>query len=245
MIEANRVGGKLSQYDKRLKGFLLVQRDEPLYRQHGVRLLETVPDHALKRREILALAELYFISDRWRECKALMERLNTQYPEDIDLLSRYCEMLFERGDKTQARTWLRRLDQVAPESLPALKLKALDAKLQGDFALMKFEKSMLDSLTKGGRRVAASERVRLGKVFEAVELFDAAESQYRQAAIRDKNFRFQLASFLSRQGEIQEAVQLCREIATKNNIRTICTLIFNAISESTSESLCCGYEAAQ
>jgi hypothetical protein len=235
LIEANRVGGQLSQYDKRLKGFLLVQRDEPFYRQHGVRLLETVPNRALKRRELLALAELYFISDRWRECKALMERLNVQYPEDIDLLSRYCEMLFERGDETEGRNWLRRLDQVAPESLPALKLKALDAKLQGDFALMKFEKSMLDSLTKGGRRVAASERVRLGKVFEAAELFDAAESQYRQAAIRDKNFRFQLASFLSRQGTIQEAVQLCREITTKKNVRGVCTLIFNSISNRPQE----------
>ena len=235
LIEANRVGGQLSQYDKRLKGFLLVQRDEPFYRQHGVRLLETIPNRALKRRELLALAELYFISDRWRECKALMERLNVQYPEDIDLLSRYCEMLFERGDETEGRNWLRRLDQVGPESLPALKLKALDAKLQGDFALMKFEKSMLDSLTKGGRRVAASERVRLGKVFEAVELFDAAEDQYRQAAAQDKTFRFELASFLARRGEIQEAVQLCREITTKKNVRGVCTLIFNSISNRPQE----------
>ena len=229
LIEANRVGGQLSQYDKRLKGFLLVQRDEPLYRQHGVRLLETVPDHALKRREILALAELYFISDRWRECKTLMERLNTQYPEDIDLLSRYCEMLFERGDKTQARTWLRRLNQVAPESLPALKLKALNAKLQGQFALSQFKKLMLDSFSKKDRRTVVAKRLRLGKVFESADLFDAAEDQYRQAAAQDKTFRFELASFLARQGETQEAVQLCREIATKNNIRTICTLIFNAI----------------
>ena len=235
LLEANRIGGQLSQYDKRLKGFLLAQRDEPFYRQHGIRLLESIPDRSLKRRESLALAELYFISDRWRECKSLMERLNVQHPEDIDLLSRYCEMLFERGDKTQARTWLRRLNQVASDSLPALKLKALDAKLQGDFALSKFEKSILNNLTEGGRRPASWERVRIGKVLEAAELYDAAENQYRQAVSQDNKFGLDLASFLGRQGEFQEAIELCGEIVSKENVRLICTIIFNSMTSSPRE----------
>jgi len=46
----------------------------------------------------------------------------------------------------------------------------LDAKLQGDFALSKFEKSILDNLTEGGRRPASWERVRIGKILEAAEL---------------------------------------------------------------------------
>jgi tetratricopeptide (TPR) repeat protein len=235
LIEANRVAGQLSQYDKRLKGFLLAQRDEPFYRQQGIRLLETIPDRSLKRRESLALAELYFLSDRWRECKAIMEKLNVQYPEDIDLLSRYCEMLFEVGDKTQARTWLRRLNKVAPNSLPALKLKAYDAKLQGDFALSQFEKSMLDSLTKGGRRPAPWEKVRIGKVLQEAELFDAAENQLREAAKKDKKYQMDLAQFLANRGKFQEAIQLCDEILNKDNVRQICTLMFNAMASRRAE----------
>ena len=235
LLEANRVAGQLSQYDKRLKGFLLAQRDEPFYRQQGIRLLETIPDRSLKRRESLALAELYFLSDRWRECKAIMEKLNVQYPEDIDLLSRYCEMLFEVGDKTQARTWLRRLNKVAPNSLPALKLKAYDAKLQGDFALSQFEKSMLDSLTKGGRRPAPWEKVRIGKVLQEAELFDAAENQLREAAKKDKKYQMDLAQFLANRGKFQEAIQLCDEILNKDNVRQICTLMFNAMASRRAE----------
>ena len=60
-------------------------------------------------------------------------------------------------------------------------------------------------------------------------------SQYRQAAAQDKTFRFELASFLARRGEIQEAVQLCREITTKKNVRGVCTLIFNSISNRPQE----------
>ena len=235
LLEGNRVDGRLSQYDRRLKGFLLVQRDEPFYRQHGIRLLETIPDRSLKRRESLALAELYFLSDRWRECKALMERLNVQHPKDIDLLSRYCEMLFEKGENTQAERWLRRLEQVAPDSLPALKLKARDAKMQGKFALSEFEKSMLNSLTSGRQRPTGSQRVRMGKVFETAELYEAAENQYRNAATQDEKFKFELASFLGRQGKLNEAIEVCSSIVSKENVSDICTLMFNAISNSTKE----------
>ncbi|MEC8337689.1 MAG: hypothetical protein VXZ84_06055 [Planctomycetota bacterium] len=235
LLEANRVGGQLSQYDRRLKGFLLAQRDEPFYRQHGIRLLETIPERSLKRRESLALAELYFLSDRWRECKALMERLNVQHPKDIDLLSRYCEMLFEKGEDTQAERWLRRLEQVAPDSLPALKLKARDAKMQGKFALSEFEKSMLNSLSSGRQRPAGWQRVRMGKVFEAAELYEAAETQYRDAATQDEKFNFDLAAFLGRQGKLSEAIEVCTPIVSKENISDICTLLFNAISTSTQE----------
>ena len=232
LIEANRVGGQLSQYDTRLKGFLLAQRDEPIYRQHGIRLLEMVPDRALKRREMLALAELYYMSDRWRECKDLMEQLNIQYPDDIDLLARYCEMLFERKESNSGRNWLRKLKRVAPTSLPAMRMMAIEAKLGGPIELRKFEKKMLDSLAQYGEPVPANQRVRIGKVLETAGLLGASEKQYELAAKQRPPLRFQQASYLLRHGKLEEAMSICNEMADEKNVRAICTLLFSAMTSN-------------
>ena len=232
LIEANRIEGQLSQYDTRLKGFLLAQRDEPFYRKLGIRLLETIPDRALKRREMLALAELYFMSDRWRDCRDLMEQLNIQYPDDIDLLSRYCEMLFERGEENSGRNWLRKMKRVAPTSLPTMQMMAREAKLKGPVALRKLEKEMLETLAKDGKRVPVGQRIRIAKVFESADLLEASEEQYRLAADENPRLRFQLASFLPRQGKLRDAMLLCDQIVNEKNVAGICTLVFNAIANS-------------
>ena len=75
----------------------------------------------------------------------------------------------------------------------------------------------------------------MGKVFEAAELYEAAENQYRYAVARDKKFNLDLASFLGRQGKVHEAIEVCGPIVSKENVSSICTLIFNAISTSTQE----------
>ena len=229
LIEANRTGEVLSEDDTRAKGFILAKRREPYFRLAGIRLLETVPPRSLEKEEARMLAELYFLSNRFPECKVLMERLTAKYPEDVDLLSRYCEMLFAENEKVQARRWLNKLNKIAPDSLAVQKIRAIDAKMEGERALKMFEKSSLESLTTGGRKPSGLKRVQTGEVLEIAGLYDAAETQYREAVAQDQQLGLALASFLSRQGKLSEFIDVCRDLASEENIRILCGLAYNTV----------------
>ncbi len=229
LIEANRRGEALSEDDTRAKGFILAKRREPYFRLAGIRLLETVPPRSLEKDEARTLAELYFLSNRFPECKVLMERLTAKYPEDAELLSRYCEMLFVENEKIQARRWLKKLNKVAPNSLAVQKIRAIDAKMEGERALKVFEKSLLESLTTGGRKPSGLQRAQAGEVLEIAGLYDAAETQYRGAVAQDQKLGLALASFLSRQGKLSEFVDVCRDLASEANIRILCGLVYNTV----------------
>ena len=63
LVEANRMNKELEAADASLKGLILATRSEPIYRKHGLSILENVARENLETESRLALAQLYFSSN--------------------------------------------------------------------------------------------------------------------------------------------------------------------------------------
>ena len=222
LLEANRIDGVLSAEDVRVKGLELALRNEPVYRQGGMSFLENIPPQRLTRREQLALARLYFTSGRWRDCRELMEKLISSNPNNLGLLASYVEMLVEQKEVAQSQRWLRKLEAAAPGNLGAVRLAALVADLTGK--KRRAAKMIQDVISKNGQPVNFMRVLAIARIYEELEFYTEAEEQYRLAADQDESTRLELAAYLGRRAKIEESLQICSELLSKETVRKICAI---------------------
>ena len=222
LLEANRQDGDLKSPDLNLKGLILAIRPEPVYRQRAIEILEQIPREELEIEERLALGQLYFVSDRWTECREVMQALLVDYPVDTRLLEKYIEMLIEKQEWRTLAPWMRQLQNRAPGKMETIRLTALSAKGRGK------ERPAVEAvqqLIPEGVQKADEERVlAAAKIYEEIGLQDVAESTYRELADRNFKYRINLAAFLSRQGKLNESFRICDAILTKDRLLDICAI---------------------
>jgi tetratricopeptide (TPR) repeat protein len=222
LIEANRKAGQLKSPDLNLKGLILAIRPEPAYRQHGLMILESIAREDLAIEERLALAQLYLSSDRWLECRDIMQALLVDYPTDVRLLTKYVEMLIMREEWRQLKPWLRQLEGRAPTELETVRLAALAAKGRGK---ERPAAAIVETLIPEGVQAADLEMVlSAAKIYEQLEMHKAAEQAYRAMADRNVQYRMNLAAYLARRGKLDEAFRLCDTLLTKDTVRQICAI---------------------
>ncbi|MEC7501810.1 MAG: tetratricopeptide repeat protein [Planctomycetota bacterium] len=232
LLEANRQDGDLKSPDLNLKGLILAIRPEPVYRQRAIEILEQIPRDELEVEERLALGQLYFVSDRWTECREVMQALLVDYPVDTRLLEKYIEMLIDKQEWRTLTPWMRQLQNRAPGKLQTIRLTALSAKGRGK------ERPAVEAvqqLIPEGVQRADEERVlAAAKIYEEIGLQDLAESTYRELADKNFEYRINLAAFLSRQGKLDESFRICNAILTKDRLLDICAIgIGGAVRHST------------
>ena len=222
LVEANRKNGDLKSPDLNLKGLILAIRPEPFYRHQAVEILETIPREDLAIEERLALGQLYFVSDRWTECREVMQALLVDYPTDTRLLAKYIEMLIEKQEWRTLGPWIRQLQSRAPGVKETIRLTALTAKGRGKerSAVVAIEQLIPEGVVKAdieGVLAAAG-------LYEEIGLDESAEATYRSLADRDFAYRINLAAYLSRRGKLEESFRICNSILTKERLLDICSI---------------------
>ena len=220
LLEANRRDEKLATPDTSLKGLLLASRAEPIYRTNGLSLLESVSQDDLETDARLALAQLYFVSDRWSDCREVMQALLMDNPTDIRLLGQYVAMLIEREEWAQAEIWLRQLQERAPADNNTIRLAALSAngrnKSQDAVAIVK------SLVPEGGQLTALDKIFTAARIYEELKMYAAAEDAYRALANRDIQYRLPLAGYLARRGKLDESFKICDTLFSKETAVEIC-----------------------
>jgi len=222
LVEANRQNGDLKSPDLNLKGLILAIRPEPFYRHQAVEILETIPREDLAIEERLALGQLYFVSDRWTECREVMQALLVDYPTDTRLLAKYIEMLIEKQEWRTLGPWIRQLQNRAPGGKETIRLTALTAKGRGKErpAVVAIEQLIPEGVIKADiERVLAA-----AGLYEEIGLDESAEATYRSLADRDFAYRINLAAYLSRRGKLEESFRICNSISTKERLLDICSI---------------------
>ena len=220
LVEANRRDKKLETSDTSLKGLLLASRDEPLYRKNGLSLLESVSQDDLETDARLALAQLYFVGDRWSDCREVMQALLIDNPTDIRLLGQYVAMLIEREEWPQAEIWLRQLREKAPTDNNTIRLAALSAKGRKK---ARQAAAIVESLVPEGNQLADTDNVRVSaRIYEELKMYTAAEKAYRALANRDIQYRLALAGYLARRGKLDESFKICDTLFSKETAPQIC-----------------------
>jgi tetratricopeptide (TPR) repeat protein len=220
LLEGNRQSGDLKSPDLNLKGLILAIRPEPFYRQQAIEILERIPRGDLAIEERLALGQLYFVGDRWTECREIMQSLLVDYPTDTRLLAKYIEMLIRKQEWRTLAPWMRQLQNRDPSGMETIRLTALAAKGRGKErpAVVAIEQLMPE-----GAKKADKEKVAVAaKLYEEIGLDDLAESTYRTLAERDFAYRINLAAFLASRGKLDESFRICNSILTKDRLLEIC-----------------------
>jgi tetratricopeptide (TPR) repeat protein len=226
LLEANRNDKKFEAPDTSLKGLLLASRTEPIYRKNGLSLLESVSQDDLETDARLALAQLYFVGDRWSDCREVMQALLIDNPTDIRLLGQYVAMLIEREEWPQAEIWLRQLQERAPADNNTIRLVALSAKGRNK---SQQAKEIVESLVPEGNQLADPEKVLVSaRMYEELKMYTAAEDAYRALANRDIQYRLALAGYLARRGKLDESFKICDTLFTKETAVQICAIGLSA-----------------
>ena len=222
LLEANRQDGDLKTPDLNLKGLILAVRPEPFYRQQAIDILEEISRDNLKVEERLALGQLYFVSDRWTECREVMQSLLVDNPTDTRLLEKYIEMLIKKEEWRTLTPWMRQLQNRAPGAMGTIRLTALSANGRGkERPAVQAVKQLMPE---GVQRSDAERVLAAAKLYEEIGLQDEAEATYRQLADKDFAYRINLAAYLSRRGKLSESFRICDAILTKDRLLDICAI---------------------
>ena len=228
LIEANRVNGDLDLPDLRLKAHLLASRPEPIFRKHGLELFETIPAEKLTISERLTVAGLYYLNDRWRECRDKMQDMLAEHPQDANLNATFAQMLLERKEMVQARGRVEKLLKIAPGHETAIRLAATLAYESGNRqkTIDHVESLLPEELepADAGKVLAAAH------IYEGLESYNSAEKKYRQIVAMDENKRLYLAAYLGRRGHIEEAFKICAGTLSRSTVAEICALGVAAVT---------------
>lgn len=194
-------GGLLE--DQRLKALLLASR--PGHRREAIAKFEELAQQSAPTPiEKYQLAQLHAAGREWSKARDLLLGLVAGDPDQPDYLYSLARVLLASGDVERARTWIAKLEQVAPGKLQGVELKA----------------RLLQQDGKGPEAVAAlearakSERDEVLPVASLLEELGepaAAERLTREfvSQSKDPNAVLVLALLLGRHGRVDEALDLC------------------------------------
>lgn len=203
--------GTVADADLDLEIQLLSARPEPASWQRAVDLINTLEERRpLTTGRRLTRAQLHEKLGQWAasrdELVVLVAKPETP-PAYVALL---IEKLIEHGETSSARTWLRRLEQSAPESVLTLALHAKLAMAENNREeAIEYARQLMP-----GQEVAGDQPSQLNAVATLMEdlgFAKAADRVFEQyAAVSSEGVRGRIR-FLGRQGRSDEALDLIEE----------------------------------
>ena len=223
LLDENIKASSDSTDDQRLKARLLATRPHPNELRDAKRILESLATRSLlgpDDRRLLAT-----ICDRLGEEQAATAhwtKLVQEQQDQPDYVAGYINWLLAKKEVDTAETWIDRLEELDPESLRTVSLRAawLVLRQRTDDALERLE-AYADSQQPGSEK-SSTPLPRIASVLEQLaaqseqdeasgRLLAAAEKLYRQSAKNQPALLLQLGTFLSRQNRIDEALDCCSE----------------------------------
>jgi tetratricopeptide (TPR) repeat protein len=203
-LDRNLAADKDSIEDSRTKAFILTAY--PDRAPEAIALLEGLRSRKvpLKDDDLFLLAHLYDSNNDWSRASEYMLNLVTGPKANPNYLAYYAGMLLARDEPTEAERWVARLEQLEPKAPRTYELKAKCLHRLGDDTKAV---ELLEQLVKDHPDALFATATLLDRLNQP----KAAEEMYRRASAdsKDPERRLVLAEFLSRQGNLTEALQLC------------------------------------
>ncbi len=209
-----------SPEDLRAKAMVLAAQKTRVQRRAAIRLLEHLGSRQpLNPDDQFLLAQLYESVEDWPKAHQHLLSLLAAHSEKALYLTHYTRALLRRGETAEAEVWLNKLrrlpDAAGTFGLAEVQARSLAAGKKAAEAVTVVTTYVNDGQSKPGDpgarlRLAAALLEELGRAFPAEKAFAAAaESLYRDQAASQPDQALALAAFLSRQGRLPEALDLC------------------------------------
>ena len=203
--------GQLGPDDLALKARLLAARPEPENWRQGIETLETLSKiQPLSTGQRLQLAELQERTNRWDDCRDGLISIASAPNTPPAILVRLVEKLVDHGELSAAKTWLRRLQAVAPEAPMTLAVEAKVAIAAGDREAAKTaaRKLMPAAESTAEKPEAADDMRTIAQLYEELGFIKAADSVLSRLADASTEGAVARAAFLGRQKQTAAALDL-------------------------------------
>ncbi len=237
MLRENRsADGKAAPEDLELEITLLANRPEPAAWRRAIALLdELVAVRPMSPQQRFLRAQLLEKVGMWDEARSELMTLvagRTTPPGQVAML---VEKLIDHGELSNARTWLRRLAQMAPDAAVTLALEAKMALAENDRPrAVEFARKLMP----GGVVPPDSpgQLAAVGKLMEDLGFTKAADKVYEQYAALGGDGVLARIEFLARQGRTDEAMELLETHQEAMSLERTLTVALRIASAQTDDA---------
>ncbi|NUQ62051.1 MAG: tetratricopeptide repeat protein, partial [Pirellulales bacterium] len=236
LVEQNLQSPQAAGEDRCMKALLLASHPQRVRHREAAGILEDVlgQDRSLLKYRLVA-AEIYRKLGDWSAEARHMRTFLASNPSHAAALAEYVRGLLEHGELQDAAEWLNRLEQIAPESQAAVRLRMVWLLKRGKYQdaierlnAYRNRKTQSSDAQANDASVAASPKQTAARSRETVELLQslaptaaqckkdpqasaflaAAEVMLRDLAAADPAEALVLAGWLRQLGRIGEAVEV-------------------------------------
>lgn len=237
LLHENRgASGQAAPEDLELEITLLARRPEPAaWRIAIARLEELAKSQPMTNQQRMMRAQLLEKTDRWEEARNELVTLVASPKTPPAQIAMLVEKLIEHGEVSTARTWLRRLSQVAAESPITLALEAKLALAENDRArAIEFARKLMP-----GGVVPLDNPAQLaavGKLMEDLGFDKAADKVFEQYATLSADGILARIEFLGRQGKADEALDLLDTLWDDMSLERALSIALKVASSQTDDA---------
>lgn len=236
VLRENRsADGKAAPEDLDLEIKLLANRPEPAAWRRAIDLLdELLTLQPLSPQQRFLRAQLLEKVGRWDEARSEFITLVAPRTTPAGQVAMLVEKLVDHGELSTARTWLRRLAQMAPDAAVTLALEAKMALAENDrpraveFARQLMPGGVVPPDNPG--QLAA-----VGKLMEDLGFTKAADKVYEQYAALGGDGVLARIDFLGRQGRTDEAMELLETHQDAMSLERALTVALRIASSQTDD----------
>ena len=219
------------QVGRRVQAMLLTRRGGKENLAQARQILEELvvgtkkPDDADRQ----SLARLYEVEGKLEAARQQHLKLVTREKPSAAQLASYVELLLRHDLFDEADPWLKNLEKLSPDNLGTVALRVRWLRGKGQTAEIEpLVEALAEKLLKDSAKNKPSEAelaFAVGRLYSTVDQHQAAERWYRRLLALAPQRYEPLASALAQQGQMSQAVELCRDAAkTDNSPRPALTL---------------------
>ena len=223
--------GQLAPDDIAIKARLLAARPEPVNWRAGIKAFQALAAvQPLTIGQRLQLAELQERTGDWENCRTGLISIASAPQTPPVILAMLVEKMIDHGEISAARTWLRRLQGVAPESPITLAVEARLGIATGDreTAVAAARKLM----PAAAATVEQTEQLTtIAKLFEDLGFAKAADKVLLQFAGLSVDGVVTRAAFLGRQKRTGEALDLLEQLWDKVPLERLMQVALEAVRD--------------
>jgi tetratricopeptide (TPR) repeat protein len=209
--------------DRRMEALLLARRGGKDNLDKATQIFEELvvsPGKALAA-DCLWLARLYENNGKIASARQQYLKLVSRENPSAAHLACYVELLFRQDNYDEAAEWLTKLETLLPDDLGVATLRARWFRSTKQNAKIEpLVESLAEKLLKQTMENPQSEAelaLRVGNLYSAVDQHPAAERWYRRLVSLEPQRYAPLASALTQQGRMQEAIELCQQAAQSDH----------------------------
>jgi tetratricopeptide (TPR) repeat protein len=212
LVEQNLQAKSDSPEDLRIKAILLASRNSSRLQQQAIAIFEQLSKEAgLSAAERFILAQLYYRYGKPQRGRDEILRALAEAPENAHFVAEYVELLLNKGELADAELWIQRLEELQPDRLRTVRLKATLLAAQGKVEEARATLKRLESKYFSGPEPDVVSLALLGQAYQRLQMQDDAGRLYREVAERVPEGLLLWADWLASTGQYEQAVEIAEQ----------------------------------